>query len=228
MIRCSDYTYCCEGDDDCHCGNNTNLVIFQAGTFAYTLISDTTADLQSTTTSATVGSLSQTLLIPNTATVTSAAGNAPALPQSNSSNDATKIAVGIGVPFGVVIVGVITALVWWRRQRHRKKALGQGQAPAFSETSKVLQPPSDASSPYFSSHFQQDGVAGHNGFEPAELQQPRNPQELEDISGSTAQKPQEATGSSMWAGSAGNSPSVGSYSYSSTDRIPSPMQPRLI
>lgn len=223
MIRCSDYTYCCEGDDDCHCGNNTNLVIFQASTFAYTLISDTTADLQSTTTSAIVGSLSQTLSILSTATVTSAAGNAPALPQSNSSNDATKIAVGIGVPFGVVIVGVITALVWWRRQRHRKKALGQ--APAFSETSKVIQPPSDASSPYFSSHSQQDGVPGHNGFEPAELQQPWNPQEMEHISRPTAQKPQD---SSMWAGSAGNSPSVGSYSYSSTDRISSSMQPRLI
>ena len=223
MIRCSDYTYCCEGDNDCHCGNNTNLVIFQASTSAYTLISDTIADLQSTTTSATVGSLSQTLSIPNTATATSATVNAPARPQPNSSNVATKIAVGIGVPFGAVIVGVIAALVWWR-QRHRKKALGQ--APAFSETTKVLQPPSDVSSPYLSSHSQQDGVAGHRGFEPAELQQPRNPQELEHISRSTAQKPQEAsTGSSMWAG---NSPSVVSYSYSSTDRIPSPMQPRPI
>lgn len=222
MIRCSDYTYCCEGDDDCHCGNNTNLVIFQAGTSAYTLISDTTADLQSTTTSATVGSLFQTLSIPNTATATSTAANTPPQPQSNSSNDATKIAVGIGVPFGIIIVGVIAALVLWR-QRHRKKALGQ--APAFSETTKVLHPPSDASSPYLSSHSQQDGVAGHGGFEPAELQQPRNPQELEHSSPSTAQKPQEATGSSLWAG---NSPSVGSYSYSSTDRIPSPMQPRPI
>lgn len=214
MIRCSEYTYCCEGDDDCHCGNNTNLVIFQAGTSAYTLISDTTTDLQSTTPSATVGSLSQTLSIPNTATATSAAANAPPRPQFNSSNDATKIAIGIGVPFGVVIVGVIAALVFWR-QRHRKKALGQ--ATSFVETTKVLQPPSDASSPYLSSHSQQGGVASHRGFEPAELQQPRNPQELDHSSRSTAQKPQEATGSSMWAG---NSPSVGSYSYSSTDRMP--------
>lgn len=215
MIRCSDYTYCCEGDDDCHCGNKTNLVIFQAGTSAYTLISDTTADLQSTTASATAGSLSQTLPIPNTATATSVATNAPPQPQSSSSKDMTKIAVGLGISFGVVFFGAIAALILWRQLR-RKKALGQ--APAYPETTKFFQPPSDASSPYLSSHSQQDGVAGARGFEPVELQQPRNPQELEIRSPSAAQNPQEATGSSLWAG---NSPSVGFHSYSSTRRVPS-------
>lgn len=214
MIRCSDYTYCCEGDDDCHCGNKTNLVIFQAGTSAYTLISDTTADLQSTTASATAGSLSQTLPIPNTATATSVAANAPSQPQSNSSKNVTKIAVGLGIPFGVVFFGVIAALIVWRQLR-RKRALGQ--APALPETTKFLQPPSDGSSPYLSSHSQQDGMAGARGFEPVELQQPRNPQELEIRSPSTAQNPQETTSSSLWAG---NSPSMGSHSYSSTDRVP--------
>lgn len=219
VIRCSEYTYCCEGDDDCHCGNNTNLVIFQAGTSAYTLISDTTADSQQTTASATAEFLSKTLPIPNTATATPAAENASSQPQSDSSKDIVKVAVGIGVPFGVVIVGVIAALILWR-QRRRKRALGH--APAFPETTKVLQPPSNVSSPYLSSRSQQDGVASYRGFEPAELQQPRNPQELDNSTPSTAQKPPEA-GSSLWAG---NSPSVGSYSYSSTDRVPSPMQPR--
>lgn len=105
--------------------------------------------------------------------------------------------------------------------------MGQAQAsraPAFPEMIKVPQAPSDASSPYVSSHSQHQGVVGYRGFEPAELQQPRNPQELENNSPSTAQRPLGVTGSSLWAG---NSPSVGSDSYSSTDRIPSPMQPRL-
>lgn len=225
VIRCSDYTYCCEGDDDCHCGNKTNLVIFQAGTSAFTLISDTTADLQSTSASATAGSLSQTLPVPNTATTTSNAANASLQPQSNSSKEVTKIAVGIGVPFGVLIIGVIAALILWRQHR-RKQVMGQSHAswaPAFPETTKVPQPPSDASSPYVSSHSRQNGVVGYRGFEPAELQQPRNPQELENSSPLTTQRPLEITGSSLWAG---NSPSMGSESYSSTDRIPSPMQPR--
>lgn len=194
VIRCSDYTYCCEGDDDCHCGNKTNLVIFQAGTSAFTLISDTTADLQSTTASATAGSLSQTLPVPNTATTTSNTANA----QFNSSKDVTKVAVGIGIPFGVTIIGVIAALILWRQRRGKQQA----HAPAFQETTKVPQ---------------------YRGFEPAELQQPRNPQELENSSPPTTQRPLEVTSSSLWAG---NSPSVGSESYSSTDRMSSPMQPR--
>ena len=221
VIQCSDYTYCCEGDDDCHCGNKTNLVIFQAGTSAFTLISDTTADLQSATASATAGSLSQTLPVPNTATTTSTTANA----QFNSSKDVTKVAVGIGIPFGVTIIGVIAALILWR-QRRGKQVMGQahaGLAPAFPETTKVPQPLSDASSPYVSSHSQQGRVAGFRGFEPAELQQPRNPQELENSSPPTTQMPLEVTSSSLWAG---NSPSVGSDCYSPTDRIPSPMQPR--
>lgn len=148
----------------------------------------------------TAGSLSQTLPIPNTATASAAATNSAPQPQFNSSNDVTKIAVGIGDPFGVVIVGIIAALILWR-QCHRKKLLGQ-----VPETTKVLQPRSDASLPYCRAN-QQDAMAGYRGFEPAELQQPRSPQELEHSSSSTAQRPQEATGSSLWAG---NGPSVGS------------------
>lgn len=225
VIRCTDYTYCCEGDDNCHCGNRTNLVIFQAGTSAFTLISGTTADPQSAAASTTAGSLSQTLPVPNSATTTYNAANAIPQTQSNSSKNVTKIAVGIGVPFGVVIIGVIASLILWR-QRRRKQAMGQSQAswaPAFPETAKVPQPPSDLSSPYLSSHTQQQGVVGSRGFEPAEMQQPRNPQELENSSPSTAQRPLEVSGSSLWAG---NSPSAGSDCYSSTERVPSPMQPR--
>lgn len=217
MIRCSDYTYCCEGDDDCHCGNKTNLVIFQAGTSAYTLISESTADLQSSTASATRGSLSQTPPIPNTASTITNAANASPQPQSNPSEEMTKIAIGIGVPFSIFIIGVSAALILWF-QRYRKRAMGQAYtsgASAFPETVEVPQPPSDGSSPYLSSHSQQDGVGMSRGFEPAEmgpvLQQPRNPHELENSSSSTAQMPLEVIGS---AHCAVNSPSVGSYRYS--------------
>ncbi len=210
VIKCTDNTYCCEGDNNCHYDNNTNLVIFQAGTSAFTLISETTAT-SSATASSPFQLITQSLPI-STATPSSQ-------PQSNSSKTRVdKIAIGVGVPCIVITVGIIAALIFFCRRR-LKRGGGRPQAgwapTIIPDITKVPYSSKGTSLPYVSSPQQEDWVAGYKSKRepPAELQQCQNPQELADTAPLTIDD-------SL------SSPPLASYTNSSIDHSSSPSMQR--
>lgn len=75
------------------------------------------------------------------ATTSAAAGTSEVLPpdEEGSLNVDAKIAIGVAVPFGLLILAVAGFLVFWRRRKSRKLQHGSTQlAPSYTDNDKPL------------------------------------------------------------------------------------------